>query len=120
MKITVSFLHLEHTPALDERIKEKSMKLKKYFQDRGTMKWSCYVKNGEHYAEVNFHAGNTDYHAKAWSDNMYHTIDLVLEKLEKQVCKKKEKFTNKMHRENPEVEIVDPAMAWTDYDEDVA
>ncbi len=120
MKITVSFLHLEHTPALDERIKEKSMKLKKYFQDRGTMKWSCYVKNGEHYAEVSFHAGNNEYHAKAWSDTMYHTIDLVMDKMEKQILKQKEKY-NKMHRENKEIEIMDPEMAWTDYDsEDVA
>lgn len=119
MKVTISFLHLEHTEALDQRIKEKSAKLKKYFQDKGTMKWSCYVKNGEHYAEVNYHAPQCEYHAKAWSDNMYHTIDLVMDKLEKQVYKKKEKFS-KIHRENPEIEIVDPAMAWTDYDDDVA
>jgi putative sigma-54 modulation protein len=119
MKITVSFLHLEHTEALDTRIKEKSEKLTKYFQDKGTMKWSCYVKNGEHYAEVNYHAPQCDYHAKAKSDNMYHTIDLVMDKIEKQVYKKKDKFS-KIHRDNPEVEIVDPAMAWTDYDEDVA
>lgn len=120
MKITVSFLHLEHTEALDERIKEKSTKLKKYFKDSGAMKWSCYVKNGEHYAEVSYQVNAGEYHAKAWSDNMYHTIDMVMDKIEKQVYKKKEKF-GKMHRENPEMIIVDPDMAWTDYnDEDVA
>jgi putative sigma-54 modulation protein len=120
MKITVSFLHLEHTEALDQRIKEKSEKLNKYFKDKGVMKWSCYVKNGEHFAEVNYHAPNCEYHAKASSDNLYHSIDMVIDKIEKQVYKKKEKYS-KIHRENPEVEIVDPAMAWTDYkDEDVA
>ena len=34
MKLKISFKHLEHTPALDERIKEKSQKLKKYFEGK--------------------------------------------------------------------------------------
>jgi len=121
MKITVTFLHLEHTPALDERIKEKSQKLKKYFQDKGTMKWSCYVKNGEQYAEIYYHAPGCEYHAKAWSDNLYHSIDLAIEKIEKQVYKKKEKF-NKMHRDHETIEIHDPESVWMEYkdEEEVA
>ncbi len=117
MKITISFLHLEHTQALDERIREKSLKLAKYFQDKGTMKWNCFVKNGEHFAEVSYHAQSFEYHAKAHSDSLYKTIDIVLEKLEKQIAKKKEKF-NKMHRSNKEELIVlDPEVAWTDRDD---
>jgi putative sigma-54 modulation protein len=119
MKITISFLHLEHTPALDSRIKEKSEKLSKYFKDKGTMKWSCYVKNGKHYAEVNYHASHYEYHATANSDDMYHTIDIVMEKVEKQIYKDKEKY-NKIHRKNSEIVILDPEKAWTDHDEDAA
>lgn len=118
MKITISFLHLEHTPALDEKIREKSAKLAKYFKDKGTMKWSCFVKNGQHYAEVNYHASHYDYHATAHADDMYHTLDLVIEKIEKQIYKDKEKY-NKMHKQNPEIIILDPNLAWTDYEEDV-
>jgi len=120
MKITVSFLHLEHTPALDEKIKEKSEKLRKYFHDQGQMKWSCYVKNGEHCAEVFYHAPTCEYHAKASSDNLYHSIDMVIDKVEKQIYKKKEKY-NKIHREPHEMKILDPETAWMDHDdEDVA
>ena len=121
MKITTSFLHLEHTEALDFKIKEASAKLEKFFKDKGTMKWSCYVKNGQHFAEIYYHAPHCEYHAKACSDNMYHTIDMAVEKIEKQVYKKKEKF-NKIHRDHTDMVILDPNAAWTDYpeDEDVA
>ncbi len=120
MKITTSFLHLEHTPALDLKIKESSEKLEKFFQSKGTLKWSCYVKNGEHFAEIYYHAPSCEYHAKAWSENLYRSIDMAVEKIEKQAFKKKDKY-NKIHRDKSEMIIVDPEMAWTDYeDEDVA
>jgi len=120
MKIVTSFLHLEHTESLDERIAEKSEKLKKYFHDKGVLKWSCYVKNDIHYAELSYHAPHCDYHAKAKSDNLYHSLDLVIAKLEKQLYKKKDKF-NKIHREHSELSILDREQAWTlRDDEDVA
>lgn len=122
MKITTSFLHLEHTPALDAKIFEASEKFEKFFHGQGTLKWSCYVKNGQHFAEVYFHAPNFEFHAKASSDNMYHSIDLAVEKIEKQMFKMKQKF-NKMHRKSFDMVILDPEMAWTDMpenDEDVA
>jgi putative sigma-54 modulation protein len=119
MKITISFLHLEHTPALDQKIREKSEKLSKFFKDKGTMKWSCFVKNGQHYAEVSYHASHFEYHATAHSEDMYHTIDLVVDKVEKQIYKNKEKY-NKLHKQNSELIILDPDSAWTDHEEDVA
>lgn len=121
MKITTSFLHLEHTAALDEKIQEASHKLEKHFKDKGTIKWSCYVKNGVHFAEIYYHAPHCEYHAKASSDIMYHSIDLAVDKIEKQAFKKKDKF-NKIHREHAEMIILDPESAWQDHadDEDVA
>ena len=121
MKITASFLHLEHTQALDGKIKEASEKLTKFFHDKGTIKWSCYVKNGQHFAEVYFHAPHCEYHATSCSDNLYHSIDMAVEKIEKQLFKKKDKF-NKLHRTHGEITILDPETAWMDHedDEDVA
>lgn len=117
MKITTSFLHLEHTPALDQKITETTERLTKFFQDKGTIKWSCYVKNGEHYAEIYYHAPHCEYHAKAWSPSLYHSIDMAVDKIEKQAFKKKDKF-NKIHREKTDIIILDPANAWMDRDDD--
>ena len=121
MKITTSFLHLEHTAALDEKIQESSAKLEKFFKDKGTIKWSCSGKNGMHFAEIYYHAPQCEYHAKASSDNLYHSIDLAVDKIEKQVFKKKDKF-NKIHREYVDMVILDPESAWQEFadDEDVA
>ncbi len=116
MKITISFLHLEHTQSLDERIREKSEKLAKYCEDKGTMKWHCFVKNGVHYAEATYHNQKFEYHAKASSDSLYKTIDLVIDKLEKQISKKKDKY-NKIHREKTELVVLDPETAWLDRDD---
>lgn len=120
MKITTSFLHLEHTSALDEKIQEASLRLEKFFKDKGRIKWACSAKRGQHLAEVYYHAPHCEYHAKAVSENLYHSIDMAVEKIEKQAFKKKNK-SNKIHREHSEIIILDPEKAWTDYeDEDVA
>ena len=97
MKISSSFLHFEHTPALDEKIKEASTKILKFVDDEGTMKWSCYVTNNDHCAEVNYFAPHCEYHAKSTSDNMYESIDAVLSKIEKQALKQKDKLS-KLYR----------------------
>ncbi|MGZ3789463.1 MAG: ribosome hibernation-promoting factor, HPF/YfiA family [Bacteriovorax sp.] len=97
MRVLSSFLHFDHSPALDEKIQEASAKMSKFFNGEGSMKWSCYVKNGVHNAEVNYVAPHFEYHAKASSDNMYESIDKALCKIERQVFKQKDKF-NKLHR----------------------
>lgn len=113
MKVSASFLHLEHTPALDEKISEVSQKLEKILENKGTIKWFCTVKNGIHFAEINLKSQNCDYHSKAHSENLYHSIDLAILKIEKQILKKKDKY-NKIHRSNPELIILDIENAWTD------
>ena len=97
MKISSSFLHFEHTPALDAKISEASSKMSKFFDDKGSVKWFCYVRNGEHCAEVNYFAPHAEYHAKASSETMYASIDMALSKIEKQAQKHKDRF-NKLHR----------------------
>ncbi len=118
MKVTISFQHLEHTPSLDERIKEKSEKLKKYMEGKIHAKWNCYVEDHEHYAEIDLVGPKCEFHASAKSDSLYKSIDLVLSKLEKQIQKKNSKRKNKMHRKGEKPEILDYESAWMDYDED--
>lgn len=119
MKVTITFLHLEHTQALDDRIHEKSAKLKKFIDGEINLKWSCYVKEGNHYAEVDLSGPTFHYHATGHTDSLYKTIDIVVDKLEKQLQKKKGKWKNSKHRQAVrEMEINDPEMAWADYDED--
>lgn len=118
MKVTIAFQNLEHTPSLDERIHEKTEKLAKYMDGKSQIKWNCYLKDKYHVAEVNFLGPKCDFHATAKSDSLYKTIDMVIQKLEKQITKKNGKVKNKMHRGSEKPEILDYECAWTDYDED--
>jgi putative sigma-54 modulation protein len=98
MKLKISFKHLKHTPALDERIKEKSEKLQKYFQGNTSVSWVCWVHGDEHWAEIKVHGPKFDFFAKACADNMYKTLDLCLEKIERQFEKQKDIYRNKIHK----------------------
>lgn len=97
MKLKISFKHLEHTPALDQRIREKSEKFEKYFQGNITVSWFCWVQDNVHWSEVKVHGPKFDFFAKASSDNLYKTFDLVSEKMERQFEKQKDQKRNKMH-----------------------
>jgi putative sigma-54 modulation protein len=97
MKLKISFKHLDHTPALDQRIKEKSEKFEKYFQGNTSIQWFCWVHNDEHWAEIKVHGPKFNFFAKACADNMYKSFDLVVEKMERQIEKQKDILRNKLH-----------------------
>lgn len=118
MKVTISFQHLDHTESLDTRIKEKTTKLKKYMEGKTHAKWNCYVEDNQHYAEIELFGPKFQFHATAHSDSLYKSIDLVVNKVEKQVQKKNEKRKNRLHRRGEKPVILDYASAWDDYDED--
>ncbi|MGB0452724.1 MAG: ribosome hibernation-promoting factor, HPF/YfiA family [Bacteriovoracaceae bacterium] len=116
MRVTIEFQQLEHTPSLDEKIKQKSQKFEKYFRNEVGLKWRCYVKSGVHHAECTIHGHRETIHAKAHSDNLYKTLDKVCEKLEKQINKSKQKVKNKIHRKQGNVIFFEPEIAWGEFE----
>lgn len=105
MKIVSSFKQLEHTPALDEKIQDKSQKLKKYFEGNFEVHWTCYVRDdGAQCADIKLLGPSFEYHAQAHSEKLYKTLDLAISKIEKQVQKKKDKWKNHIsHKHAPSV-----------------
>ena len=85
MNVQITFRHMEHTPALDTLIKEKSEKFHKWFGEATDVHWTCWIEDKSHYSEVKIHVGHKDYFAKASSDVLYKTIDLVVQKIHNQV-----------------------------------
>lgn len=98
MKLKISFKHLDHTPALDERIREKSERFERYFEGTVSIHWVCWVKGDEHWAEMKLHGPKFDFFAKASADNMYKTLDLVVEKMERQLERQKDMMRDKLHK----------------------
>jgi putative sigma-54 modulation protein len=109
MKLTISFKHLDHTPALDQRIQEKTEKLTKYFEGNIGVQWVCWVRHEKHYAEIQLHGPGFDFFAKASADNMYKALDLVIEKMERQLEKQKTMRRNRLHgsaHESAKLEVI--------------
>ena len=100
MKLKVSFKNIDHTPALDQKIQEKSERFAKYFDGKVSLSWVCWTDEQSHWAEIKMFGPGFEYFAKAPADNLYKCLDLVCEKLERQVEKKKDKTRNKIHHHN--------------------
>lgn len=109
MKLKISFKHLDHTPALDQRIKEKSEKFEKYFQGNTSIQWFCWVEDNKHWAEIKVHGPKFDFFAKACADNLYKSLDLVVDKMERQIEKQKEKMNAHSH-DTPKQREIDKCM----------
>lgn len=98
MKLTLFFKNIKHTPSIDHRIEQKSEHLSKYFNGGFEVQWFCYTKLGVHSADVCVIGPKYRYRASAASENLYKCFDLVMDKLEKQLYRKKEKVRDRIHR----------------------
>jgi putative sigma-54 modulation protein len=98
MKLTLFFKNIKHTPALDSRIEEKSQHFAKYFDGMFEVQWYCYAKTGTHVTNICLIGSGYRCRASATSDNLYKSFDLVLDKMMRQLQKRKEKFRDRIHR----------------------
>lgn len=85
MDIQITFRHMDHTPALDGQIREKSQKLTKWLGDNVQVQWTCWVEGVEQWSEVKVHTGTKEYFAKASADVLYKSFDLVVQKIHNQM-----------------------------------
>jgi putative sigma-54 modulation protein len=117
MKIVSNFKHLEHTPAIDQRIQEKSQKLKKYLEGNLEVIWTCSVReDGRHVADVKVLGPSFEYHASAHEENLYKCFDSVINKIERQVQKKKDKWKQNISHKHQN-SIKDHLIAQAQWDE---
>lgn len=98
MKLTLFFKNIKHTAAIDSRIEEKSQNFSKYFEDGFEVQWYCYAKTGTHVTNVCLIGAGYRCRASAQSDNLYKSFDLVLDKMMRQLQKRKEKVRDKIHK----------------------
>jgi putative sigma-54 modulation protein len=85
VNIAITFRHMEATEAMKVYATEKVAKLQKFLRQpmKGQVTLSCEKKL--HRAEVDIHSGAEHYHAHEESEDMYASVDLVIDKLERQI-----------------------------------
>jgi len=85
MNITITFRHMEGTDAAKRFAQEKVAKLQKFLRQAMTAQVTLSVEGLEHVAEVSIQSGSSHFHASERSQDMYASIDMVLDKLERQI-----------------------------------
>ncbi len=98
MELRIAYRHLESTPSLEEKIRTKTLKLKKFFRGKISVDWVCSVEKDAHHSEVTVSGDHFKYHASSAGENLYKTIDGALQKLARQLEKKKDQVTEKIHK----------------------
>ncbi|MHB9026301.1 MAG: ribosome hibernation-promoting factor, HPF/YfiA family [Armatimonadota bacterium] len=92
MQIIFSGKHVEVTPALREYAESKLAKLTRFFDHLQDIHVTESILRNQHIVEVTLHADGRVIRAEERSPDMYTSIDLVLDKLERQLVRYKGRF----------------------------
>ena len=95
MELTVTFRHLEPNDALRSHAKEKVSRIEKYNSNINEVHVLLSMEKRTYIAEVIVNVNKAKLTAKQVHDeNMYTAIDLVMDKIDRQVRKHKDKITS--------------------------
>ena len=94
MKISITGRHVNITDTLNSYTKTKFQKLKKYSENIINIHTILTVEKERMKAEATLKTKNGNLFAANEENNMYAAIDEIVEKLDRQLKKEKEKITN--------------------------
>jgi putative sigma-54 modulation protein len=92
MQVTVTFRHLEPSDALKQYVEERTNRLTKYVDRPMDGQVTLTVQKFRHIADVVLNADGIRIAGQEAHDDMYAAIDLVMDKIERQVKKYKERI----------------------------
>ncbi len=92
MAITVRGKNIEVTPALRDYVEKRVNKVTKYFSEVGDIHAALTVEKGQHIVEVTVPVNGILLRAQEMTEDMYTSIDLVVDKIERQIRKYKTKL----------------------------
>jgi putative sigma-54 modulation protein len=94
MNLTISGHHLEVTPAIRDYLSAKLERVKRHFDQVINVSVIMQVEKLVHKVEATLHVKGHDFHARSQDADMYAAIDLLADKLDRQVVRHKEKTSN--------------------------
>jgi len=94
MQINLSGHHVDLTTPLREYVNSKMERLERHFDHVTDVHVVLGVEKLRHKAEATMHISGGDIFAEAVEENMYAAIDALVDKLDRQLKKHKEKITN--------------------------
>lgn len=85
MNIAITFRQLEASEAVKQYASEKVAKLQKFLRKPLNAQVTLSLDKLHHVAEVHLHAGSEHFHGSERSEDMYASIDKVIDKLDRQI-----------------------------------
>ena len=101
MNLNIIGRHFEITKALKEHIETKFTKIKNHFDHVIDAKFILSVEKFNNIVDATIHLPHQNINAKSVDKDMYKSIDLVVNKIDKQVIKYKEKFRDHHQADGP-------------------
>jgi putative sigma-54 modulation protein len=114
MNITVTFRHVDASDSIRARATEKIAKLQKFLRQPMTARVTVSLEKLLHMVEARISSGGERYEAHETTEDMYTSIDKVLDKLERQirgtkgVTKDKKRRAGATLRRGPKAEPAEP------------
>ena len=99
MQLNLTGHHIDITTPLRGYVNEKFERLSRHFDHVMNGHVILTVEKLQQKAEATLHVSGSDLHAHASKEDMYAAIDALVDKLDRQVIKHKEKIKNHHRRE---------------------
>jgi len=97
MQLNITGHHIDLTEPLKEYANNKLQKLERHFDHISNVQLTLSIEKQRQIAETTFHISGADLHARAEHEDMYAAIDILIDKLDRQILKHKEKNVDRMH-----------------------
>lgn len=94
MQINLTGHHIDMTPALRSYVEDKFGRLQRHFDHMISAHVILSVEKERHTAEATVHVNGGSLFADVQHDDMYAAIDGLIDKLDRQIKKHKEKLTD--------------------------
>lgn len=92
MQITYTFRNLDSSNALKEYAKEKVERVNRYLDKASEAHVVCTLERHNHVCDITIHAGPFSMRGREKSEDMYASVDLAVDKIERQLKRYKEKL----------------------------
>jgi putative sigma-54 modulation protein len=87
MGIAITFRHMASSESLKSYVHEKFERVQKYLRQPLEAHVTLFVESREHCAEAGITSGGRHYHARHDSEDMYKSIDALIDKIEQQISR---------------------------------
>src|SRR6266581_2412171 len=97
MNLNVSGHHVDVTPAMREYVTDKLIRITRHFDHVIDVNVILSVEKLKQKAEINLHVAGRDLFAESIEPDMYAAIDILIDKLDRQILKHKDKSSQRTH-----------------------